>query len=677
MSARRYHAVAVLLLLIFVAELTLSVKRQSLSWDEGDHIFAGYQSWKAADFGINPEHPPLVKELATLPLLAMHLKTPAPKGLAFFKDEAYFDGRDLIYNQQEGNQQGANGSLARAGQIIFRARMMAALLSVLMAALVYCAALEIFGAAAALFALTLIVFEPNLIAHGAYVTTDMGVTCFLFATIFALHRYRERPSWARLLVLGIATGLALASKHSAVLLLPIALTLFAYELLWPPQGEKRAAVVRQYAAAFAGAAVIGIGILWATYGFRFSAHPHGVSMTPTLAEYIQPLHGIEPKIYLLLARLHILPESYIYGLADIRLLSVPGQSFPTYLFGQVHAHGVAYYFPAAFLIKSTLGFMLLLLIAVYALIARKLQGRQRLAFLVLPPVVYLLIAMLTGLNIGARHILPMYPFLAVLIGGAVVALARVRRAWMAVALLLLGWHVVSSMRCYPVYLAYSNEAWGGPSQTSRYLTDSNVDWGQQLLSVKQYVDRNGIKDCWFAYFVQPLIDYHAYGIPCRELPTPDGIWNHQQVDMPSTITGTVFISVSDLTGYEYGSALLNPLQPWVHAKTVAVIDYGVDVYQGTFDTRFASALGHVTRAKDLLAKKDLAAALDQAQQAVSTDPDEFQAQMALADTLAALHRDQESAAAYAQAAATAGQMEPSAKVDWLKTIGEKRQALHL
>jgi 4-amino-4-deoxy-L-arabinose transferase-like glycosyltransferase len=672
MSARRYHAVAVLLLLIFVAELTLSVRRQSLSWDEGDHIFAGYQSWKAADFGLNPEHPPLVKELATLPLLAMHLKTPAPRGMAFFKDEAYFDGRDLIYNQQ-----GANGSLARAGQIIFRARMTVALLSVLMAALVYCAAFEIFGAGAALFALTLIVFEPSLIAHGAYVTTDMGVTCFLFATIFALYRFREQPSWRRLLVLGTATGLALASKHSAVLLLPIGLVLCAYELLWPPAGEKRAEVARQYAVAFAGAVAIGIGILWATYGFRFSAHPHGVSMTPTLAEYVRPLHGIEPKIYLLLARLHILPEAYIYGLADIRLLSVPGQSFPTYIFGQVHAHGVAYYFPAAFLIKSTLGFMLLLSIAVYAVIARKLEGRQRVAFLVLPPLVYLLIAMFTGLNIGARHILPMVPFLAVLIGGAVVALARVRRAWMTVALLLLGWHVVSSMRCYPVYLAYSNEAWGGPSQTSRYLTDSNVDWGQQLLSVKQYVDRNGIKDCWFAYFVQPLIDYHAYGIPCRELPTPDGIWSHQQVDMPTTITGTVFISVSDLTGYEYGSARLNPLGPWVYAKPVATIDYGVDVFQGTFDTRFASALGHVTRAEDLLAKKDLAGALEQAQQAVATDPDAFQAQMVLADTLAALKRDQESAAAYTQAAAIAGQMEPSAKADWLKKIGKKRQALHL
>ncbi|HEY0784643.1 MAG TPA: glycosyltransferase family 39 protein, partial [Acidobacteriaceae bacterium] len=578
MSRRRMHGLALLLLLLFAVELTLSVRHQSLSWDEGDHIFAGYQGWKTADFGINPEHPPLVKALATLPLLAMHLQTPAPKGLAFFKDEAYLDGRDLIYG---------NGGLARANQIIFRCRMSAALLSLLLGAVLYVAALDMFGGGAALFALALIVFEPNLIAHGAYVTTDMGVTCLMFATIYLLYRFREQPSWGRLAALGVVTGLALAAKHSAVLLLPIGLVLALFELLWPASGKARSAVARQYATAFAGAAAIGLGVLWATYGFRFSAHPGGGSMTPSLTEYIRPLHGVEAKIYLLLERWHILPESYLYGLADIRIQSVAGQSFSTYLFGQVHAHGVPYYFPAAFLIKSTLGFMLLLCLAGYAVASGKLRGRRRLYFLLIPPAVYLLIAMDTGLNIGARHILPMYPFLAVLIAGAVVALARVERRWVYVAGTLLLFHAVSSMRSYPVYLAYSNELWGGPSQTYRYLTDSNVDWGQQLLSVKAYVDRHGIKDCWFGYFVQPSIDYHAYGIPCRQLPTADSMWMHQQVDAPPSITGTVFVSAGTLTGYEFGSVLLSPYQPFMSVRPIDTIDRGVFVYQGTFDTTFA------------------------------------------------------------------------------------------
>ncbi|HUZ05265.1 MAG TPA: glycosyltransferase family 39 protein, partial [Acidobacteriaceae bacterium] len=186
---------AALLLLVFFCELTLSIRQQSLSWDEGDHIFAGYMSLQKADFGINPEHPPLVKALAALPLLFMHLKTPPPKGLAFFKDEAYFDGRDLIF---------ANGGEAEADRIIFRARMAAATLSLLLGLLVFLAAQEMFSTNAALFALALLVFEPNMIAHGAYVTTDMGISCFMFASIYALYRYVKAPSWGRLAMLGLA-----------------------------------------------------------------------------------------------------------------------------------------------------------------------------------------------------------------------------------------------------------------------------------------------------------------------------------------------------------------------------------------------------------------------------------------------------------------------------------------
>jgi hypothetical protein len=111
---------AVLLLLVLLGELTFSIRQQSLSWDEGDHIFAGYMSWKKVDFGINPEHPPLAKALAAIPLLPMHLKVPDPKGLASFKDEAYFDGRDFIFG---------NSGEAEADRTIFRARMAAGIIA--------------------------------------------------------------------------------------------------------------------------------------------------------------------------------------------------------------------------------------------------------------------------------------------------------------------------------------------------------------------------------------------------------------------------------------------------------------------------------------------------------------------------------------------------------------------
>ena len=664
---RRAHAIALLLVLVFVGELVVSVHRQSLSWDEGDHIYAGYESWATGDFGINPEHPPLLKAIASLPLLAMHFSAPPLKTPTYSKTEAYFNGRSLIYN---------NGGLGTASRIIFRARMMAAIFSLALATIVYFACLEIFGPVAALFALTLVVFEPNLIAHGAYVTTDMAVTFGIFATVYALYRFRVRPSIGRLAVIGTATGVALAVKHSAVLLLPIAIVLLVFELMRPGPEEKRAHVLRLYGAAFAAAVILGLPILWATYHFRFLAHPNG-AMQPSLSDYMSSLHGVEPRVYEFLARWHILPESYLYGMVDIRLQSVAGQSFSTYIFGKVHAHGVPYYFPVAFVIKSTLGFMLLLVLAFYSVFSKRLTGWQRLSFLMVPPLVYLLIAIDTGLNIGARHILPMYPFLAVLIGGAVAALWQQSRLWIYVTLVLLGWHVASTTRSAPNYLAYSNELFGGPANTYRYLTDSNTDWGQQLFTVKRYLDQHNIHDCWFGYFVQPSIDYHSYGIPCHQLPTANSMWTGQQVDVPSGISGTVLVSASTLTGYEFGSVILSPFQPFMHERPVDTIDDGVFVYRGVFDTSLASAFGYYTRATKALANKQLDAALNAAEQAVAINPNLMQGQVVLGDTLAALHRDHESADAYNKALSIAQRMEPSAQADWIPRLKSKLAALHL
>lgn len=663
LNVRKHYgsAGAAFLLLTLLCELTFSVRQQSLSWDEGNHIFAGYMSWKKSDFGINPEHPPLVKALAAIPLLPMHLRVPDPKGLGSFKDEAYFDGRDFIFG---------NGGEAEADRIIFRARMAAATLSLLLGLLVFLAAREMFGDGAALFALALVVFEPNMIAHGAYVTTDMGISCFMFASVYAFYRYVKAPSVGKLMVLGLASGLALASKHSGVLLLPFGLALIITEILWPSpetRTNKTKAALR-LAGAFLAASAMALVVLWAFYGFRYAARPGGIPLSPSLAEYAKGLRGVEPHVYLTLAHWHILPESYLYGMVDVRLIS---DSFSTYIFGKIYAHGVWFYFPASFVIKSTAAFMGLLLLAGFAIATSKLRARREIFFLTIPPILYLLIAMGTGLNIGARHILPMYPFLSVLIGGTALALARSNRRWAYVAGVLLAWHMISSAQAYPNYLAYSNEFWGGPANTYKYLTDSNTDWAQQLKDVKKYLDNRGARDCWFAYFAEPSIHFSAYGIPCKPLPTADTGWTDYQIDTPQTITGPLLISAGTLTGYEWGSNVLNPYRQFQKLKPVAFIQDGVFVYDGTFDMRFASALGHVTRAQDLTSAGQLAPALVEAQKAVAIDPDELQAQMVLGDTLTVLGRPLDAKRAYTEALAIAKTMEPSAEAIWVTIIQRK------
>jgi hypothetical protein len=498
----------------------------------------------------------------------------------------------------------------------------------------------------------------------------MGISCFIFASIYAFYRYVKAPSVSRLIVLGLVSGLALASKHSGVLLLPFGLALIITEIVWPSpeqQTNKTKAALR-LAGAYLAASAIALVVLWAFYGFRYAARPGGIPLSPSLAEYAKGLKGVEPHVYLTLAHWHVLPESYLYGMVDVRLIS---DSFSTYIFGKVYAHGVWFYFPASFVIKSTAAFMGLLLLAGFAIASGKLRARREIFFLTIPPILYLLIATGTGLNIGARHILPMYPFLSVLIGGTALAMARSDRRWAYVVGVLLAWHVVSSARAYPDYLAYSNEFWGGPTNTYKYLTDSNTDWAQQLKAVKKYLDNRGARDCWFAYFAEPSIHFSAYGIPCKPLPTADSGWTHYQIDTPQTITGSLLISAGTLTGYEWGSNVLNPYRQFQKLEPVAFIQDGVFVYDGTFDMRFASALGHVTRAQDLTSAGQLAPALVEAQKAVAIDPDELQAQMVLGDTLTVLGRPLDAKLAYMEALAIAKTMEPSAEAIWVKIIQRK------
>lgn len=654
---------ALLLLSVFLCELVLDVRHQSLSWDEGDHIYAGYMSLTRGEFAINPEHPPLVKELAAIPLALMHLPAPAFRAVGSFKNEAYFNGRDFIFGHGE----------AQANRIIFRARMAAASLSLLLAVLMFLATYEMFGSLAALFAMTLLVFEPNIIAHGAYVTTDMGVTCLMFASVYAFYRYAKAPSAGRLLVTGLVAGLALAAKHSAVLLLPMAVVLIAAEVFWPVNtSETRKARALRFCGAFAVIMLVAVAFLWCFYGFRYSARPGGLSPHPSLAEYASGLHGMEPRIYLAIGRLHLLPESYLYGLIDIRLVS---NWFPSYIFGKVYAHGVPFYFPAAFVIKSTIGFMALCLLTLFAIASRRFRAHREIVFLAVPPLVYLLVAMATGLNIGARHILPMYPFLIALIGGAVAALAYKKKAWLYAACLLLAWHVISSLRVYPDYIAYSNEFWGGPADTYKYLTDSNTDWGQQLRSVKEYLDARGVKDCWFAYFVEPAIRFEDYGIPCKPLPTMDTQWFETQVDAPPTVHGTVLISAGTLTGYEMGSNILNPYRAFQSLRPTATIHHGVFVYDGTFDMHLASALGHATRARTLAAAKQLPEALAEAKTAVGLAPEQFQSQMAYGDVAAMMGEKGDARTAYEHALAIAGTMEPGASAENSAAVREKLKTL--
>lgn len=662
-------AAAVFLLLLFAIQVVSVIRQESLSWDEGDHIFAGYMGWKTHDYGFNPEHPPLMKALATIPLLGLPLKIPVDQH-RFFKEEAYLDGRELLFHSPPYSVE----------SLTLRVRLAAGIAALLLAVLVFLAAWEMFGAGAGLLALAVLTFDPNVLAHSALVTTDIGVSCFLLATVYAFYRYRKSPSIANLLIAGVAAGFAFATKHSAILLIPMLGALALVELACRFDARDAQLSLGKRALHLGGAliaiGVIALLVLWSFYGFRYAARPDALRLNPPLADYVKSLKPLEAKGILLLAQWHVLPESYLYGLTDVRSMA---SGMPSFIFGKVFEHGVPYYFPAVLTIKSTLGFLGMLVLAFVALVARRMRGWRAALFLLLPALIYFAVAMGSSLNIGARHILPVYVFLIVFAAGGCWTLARRHggwnRKWATVVGVLLTMHVASSLRAYPNYMAYSNELWGGPTKTYKVLTDSNADWAQQLLAVKQYLDQRGIKSCWFAYFADPFLRPVDYGIPCKPLPTPDAMWERTPYDVPEMIHGPVLISAGDWTWFEMGSSVLNPYRSFQKLKPVTVIQGGVLVYEGDFHLPLASALSHVQRSAIGLEQKNTATALTEAQAAASIAPEALQTQEALGDALAAAGNKDAARDAYGKALQLAATMEDGARQSWSARFRKKLQAI--
>ena len=296
MAEKRWVWWAVLCLVVVqIAQTVYVVHRESLTFDEGNHMFAGYMMWHTGDYGLNPEHPQLVKLLATLPQTRRDLWVPKLEDRNF-KTEAYMDGRDWLARNDGSTQ-----------HMVFEMRLMAGLLAVGLSLMVFFAARAWFGTATGLIALVLVTFDPTVVGNSALVTTDVGVSLFFLASIFTFYRYVKQPSVARLVVAGVTAGLLLATKHSGVLFAPMLFCLVVWEVGFAPKGE-RGRVALRLCGAVAAIVVIGVAVLWAFYGFRYSSRPAGLAINPTLQSYVEPLSHFSASAVMAIAHMHLLPE---------------------------------------------------------------------------------------------------------------------------------------------------------------------------------------------------------------------------------------------------------------------------------------------------------------------------------------------------------------------------------
>ncbi|MES9524525.1 ArnT family glycosyltransferase [Streptomyces capoamus] len=448
--------VALLLGQMAAAMVTTAVQ-QTPTIDEPVYVATATDYLHEHRLRYNPEHPPLGKLL-----IAAGVAVADPHYDPSYTGTQGEVGRHLLY--ASGND---------PGRLMLWARLPVIALTLLCGLVVFAFARDLTGTAGGLVALALYAFSPDVIAHGSLATLDMPAVALLLTACRLAWLARRRP--ARYLPLtGAALGAAVATKMSALPAVPVVMALAALSALtahrsggvsWRPLprlGARRPAVSALVAAVVV--AVVAVAVVWAAY----------LAVDPRLrfvpAEPVPGVHGLRGR----LADLLPVPRAYRAGMrVQFHLEDYPWQG---YLFGRLYTGSLWYYLPAALLVKTPLGLLALGGAGAVACAARR-RLRPVAPYLLAVPAVLLAAAMTGSRDFGTRYALFVPVFLAVAAAGA---LAPRRRWARAVTGALVLWVAVSSVRAFPYYLPYANEAFGGPANTHRLLHDSNVDWGQDL-----------------------------------------------------------------------------------------------------------------------------------------------------------------------------------------------------
>jgi len=480
-AARR---VAAALLAAFLVQCVLSMRLLNATYDEHSHLAAGFTYWKTGDFRLNPQHPPLAKLLGGLPLLFLSPEVRwTHKSWAGATPDEWDFGARFLYAW--GND---------ADRLLFWGRLPIVLLGVLMGVYVFRWSAERFGPRAGVFALALYAFCPNVIAHARFVTMDVPVSAFLTMTFYYLWRYRREGTRRPLLLAALSLGLALASKFSAVLLLPVALAL----VVLTPQGP--AAPVEEKPA----------GKSKGKGRKKAAAEPARLSRVAALVAMIAVSAAVVWASYLFTD-----PGAYWRGLVAVHRDHRPDHFF--YLMGEFKQGGWWYYFLAAFLFKTPVPVMLAMVAA--AVVAWRSRTTTMIddVLLLAPAAVFFILTSALAHNLGLRYVLPVFPLVFVFASRLGESLTRHRLGLAFVAALAL-WQAGGALRIYPDYFAYFNEVSGGPRNGYRLLDDSNLDWGQDLKRLGEYLKEQNVTDVRLCYNSQGHPPY--YGIKAQRILTP-------------------------------------------------------------------------------------------------------------------------------------------------------------
>ena len=501
---------AALILALHFAMAVVSKRHESTTSDEIVHVTGGFAYWRFNDYRLQPENGNLPQRWVALPAWIGRARFPDLDQDYWRTSDAWVMGHEFFYETGEDH-------FPR----LMAARAMTALFSVMTGALIFCWSRRLFGTAGAFVSLLFFAFSPAFLAHGGYATSDVCIALFMLASIGAWWRHLNTPGPGAFALSAVVFGLACVAKFSAVLLIPM-MVLCAAVHLATHRGRAGAVVLSAL-----GHAAVAFAIIWAFYGFRYSAFnpalPAADQFIEAWPEMITRTGRIGRVIHFL-AGIHALPEAFLYGTAYVVQMA---QTRSAFLNGEYSLTGWRSFFIWAFALKTTVPFILALGWSLWLAIRGRIQpsagragwwrGLVPLTPLFALVLVYGTSSVLSHLNIGERHLLPIYPVLYILAGALGRWFARPPRWEALLAAALVAWHVGESVSIAPHYLAYFNEVAGGPAEGYSHLVDSSLDWGQDLPGLKAWLDANQRpgETAYLAYFGTGEPRY--YGIKARRL----------------------------------------------------------------------------------------------------------------------------------------------------------------
>jgi len=511
-------------LLFFVALETSSTS------DEAPHLAAGVSYLATGDYRMNPEHPPLVKQLAAWPVWADG-QDPPLDSRAWDRADIWRFGDAFLNSQNE-----------HARTTLALGRVIPILLSLLLAALVVLWSTRLHGPLGGLLTAVIVALDPTLLAHGALVTTDVGFTLAWLLTLAALIAVRRKNTLWRRLGAGLALGCALATKFSALLLLPL----------------------------------IPVVVFWEGWRELRSLLPRWRDVLGTSLSMVAVATGVVTLVYegdtgLWFQGLHVMR-----GGAE------------TFLLGERHDAGLLHYFLVALPIKVPPATWLVLVLAAVAAWRRPSaepsitrddsSGRVELRVLAFAGLYFFVMASLTKLNIGVRHVLPTQATLWILAGGALRWPFRpvIARALAVATLVIVGlWNAWELRQAWPHPIAYASSLVGGPAALPRLLADSNIDWGQGLPALARWQKANAKGGLFLAYFGNA--DPAAWGVRSTRLPAYGPVDESEPPGVPK-IPSRLFVAISTTNLQGLGLGGLAPYAFLEGREPLAIVGGSFHVY---------------------------------------------------------------------------------------------------